>query len=103
MITSTITAVTYENGKRLETVVNEYMPSDDTMKLGQLQSSLGQRLAKKEQILPLYDRVATGDNAGIDKASLDRDLERLEAEIAACRELIAAQQEYISGYEKEKK
>ena len=103
MVTSKIESVAYSNGKRIETSVSECTLSDDIIKLSQFYASLGQRLAKKEQLMPLYDKVAEGDKAGYDKVSLDEEFERLEKEISTCRELIAAQQEYISGYEKENK
>lgn len=93
MVTSKIESVAYSNGKRIETVVFECSLSDDYVKMGQLQTSLGQRLAKKEQISSLYESAE-----GETKKAYDSTLDELDKEINVCYELLAIQQKNIDGY-----
>ena len=94
MITSKVTSVTFENGRRTEVVENTYSPSDDMMKLGQLQNMLGQMMARKEQLLTIKAEADPGA-ANIDYNS---ELTRIDGEMDTYTALIAKQQEYVSGY-----
>jgi hypothetical protein len=99
MITSDIKSVTFENGRRVEVVENTYSPSDDMMKLGQLQNMLGQMMARKEQLLAIKaEAEANPEAANVDYKS---ELTRIDGEMDTYTALISKQQEYVSGYGKE--
>ena len=93
MITSNITSSTYTDGRRIEVVENTYSPSDDMMKLGQLQNMLGQMMARQEQILA---QIETADAAT--RSGYDAEITRLDGEMATYTVLIQKQEEYVDGY-----
>lgn len=93
MITSNITSSTYADGRRVEVVENTYSPSDDMMKLGQLQNMLGQMMARQEQILA---QIETADENV--RSGYEAEMARLEIEMATYTVLIQKQEEYVDGY-----